>query len=386
MTIFGHMLFHELLTLALALPVAVYSLWILIYFRGWQKLKEFSPGFSTPSTPVSIVVAVRNEQHTIPMLLQDLLGQDFQPDFEIIIVDDASQDNTAGAIQPFLAKNKNVRLIHLPEDRDVKAHKKKALSKGIEAATYDIIVTTDADCRMGKKWLSTLVTFYEKKKYKLIIGPVAFHEEKNIFEKFQALEFASLVGITGASAAFRNPVLCNGANLAFEKSAFFDDDGYNSFSGYASGDDTGLLHKIKKKYGGKAIGFLKSAEAVVYTKAQPTPARFFNQRRRWASKTRHYNDFTTLALAIVAGLCSVSVVLSLLLSFFSSKFALVFIILFSIKTAVDLIFLIPVTAFFKKQRLLWLMVPMQVLYVFYVVFAGALSQSGKYEWKGRRVN
>src|SRR6185369_7897845 len=121
-------------------------------------------------------------------LLNDLFQQDFPSElFEVIVVDDFSADRTAEIVSSF--QNKNLRLLQLKnfisEDELSSSFKKKALEIGIQYATGDLIITTDADCRMNLNWLATIVNFFEEKRCNMIVAPVLIKDEKAFLQKFQ---------------------------------------------------------------------------------------------------------------------------------------------------------------------------------------------------------
>src|SRR5690606_17786384 len=127
-----------------------------------------------------------------------------------------------------------------------------------------VMVTTDADCRMGKDWLKTVVAFFEKKEAYMVSSPVVYSEEKSYFERLQTLEFLYLIGLGAAGIGNGNPTTCNGANLAYRKDVFYEMGGFNGIDNVASGDDELFLHKVAEKYADR-IHFCKSREAVVFT-------------------------------------------------------------------------------------------------------------------------
>ncbi|MGY0039991.1 glycosyltransferase [Pedobacter sp. NJ-S-72] len=109
--------------------------------------------------------------------LEALLAQDYNKALtEIIFIDDHSTDNTAEIVRSYASSG--VKLISLKENQALNSYKKKAIQTAIGQATGDLIITTDADCRMGTAWLKTIIAFYEEKRYKMISSPVAYDEEK----------------------------------------------------------------------------------------------------------------------------------------------------------------------------------------------------------------
>jgi cellulose synthase/poly-beta-1,6-N-acetylglucosamine synthase-like glycosyltransferase len=265
------------------------------------------------------------------------------------------------------------------------AHKKGALAAAIKEAKGELIVTTDADCFMGREWLSLLVACYEEKEAKMIAAPVCMTDEKSLLEKFQSLDFCGMMGITGAGISKGYMLMGNGANIAYPKKIFEAVKGFEGIDHLASGDDMLLMQKIAAAYPGQ-VHFLKNAEAVVYTKAQATWTAFIQQRLRWASKSSAYTQKgVTLQLAIVYLYCWNLLVSVLLIPFwpFAWKIALGQIL---VKIVADYLLLGTMTTFFNRKDLMRVFLPSQLLHIAYIVGIGTLGNLVKrYEWKGRKV-
>ena len=203
------------------------------------------------------------------------------------MIDDFSEDDTAAIVQQF----STVRLIQLKDviKEKINSYKKKAIETGIELATGDYIVTTDADCTVPPNWLRNFAWMIEQQQSEFIAAPVAMNEESSFIKLFQSLDFLSLQGITAASVGAGFHSMCNGANLCYSKRAFAAVDGFKDVDHIASGDDMLLMHKIQKQFPGK-IAYCNSAESIVFTNPVETIGEFFRQRIRWASKADKYDD------------------------------------------------------------------------------------------------
>src|SRR5438552_2515384 len=134
-----------------------------------------------------------------------------------------------------------------------------------------------------------IFSFYEEKDPVFIAAPVILQNNSSVLQMFQALDFLVLQGITAASVYKQFHSMCNGANLAYEKKAFEEVKGFESIDHIASGDDMLLMHKIRKKFPGR-LNYLKSKKVIVSTQPMKTWKEFLNQRTRWASKARFYDD------------------------------------------------------------------------------------------------
>ncbi|MES2445554.1 MAG: glycosyltransferase [Bacteroidota bacterium] len=364
----------------------IYVFVVATFIRGWAIIKVFKPNNNQAKTKVSILIAARNEELLIGKTLSDIIAQDYDKSLvEVIVIDDHSTDNTSKIISSYA--NEGVKLITLNEANALNSYKKKAIQTAIAEATGNLIITTDADCRMGPNWLKTIVNCYETNGYKMISSPVAYFEEKSFFEKLQTLEFSYLIGLGASTIGNNNPSTCNGANLAYEKEAFFEVGGFTGIDDLASGDDELLLHKMTAMYDRK-IGFLKNVDAIVYTHAKPTLSEFLQQRKRWASKTTKYKDKVVLILGASIWLFNLSILINAFLAIiFPASNSLQFLFIqLALKFIIELIFLIGITNFFKRKQLLFLLPILNIPHILYFIYIGILGSSGKYDWKGRMVN
>lgn len=360
------------------------------FIKGWTALRSFTYRKHQPIN-VSIIIAARDEAENIHKTIEDLLAQDYEKEFlEIIFIDDHSTDGTGAIIQAY--EPRGIRLISLNEANTINSYKKKAIETAIGGAKGDLIITTDADCRMGPNWLKTIVSYYQEGGYKMISSPVVYFEEQSLFERAQSLEFLFLIGMGASTIGNNKPSTCNGANLAYERKAFYEVGGFKGIDDLASGDDELLLHKMADKYGNK-IGFLKNHDAIVYTQAKPTLKEFIQQRKRWASKSTRYKNKAIIVLGVSVWLFNLSILLNLLggmvMLLFNMPAAqqLLYLALlqFCIKLLLEFLFLKKVTQFARRSELMRLLPLLNILHIVYIIYIGIAGNSGKYSWKGRMV-
>jgi cellulose synthase/poly-beta-1,6-N-acetylglucosamine synthase-like glycosyltransferase len=359
----------------------------------WLSNKPYQKQISTePLMSISIIIPVRNEAKNIINLLKDLENQSYPKDrFEVIVADDDSTDGTFALLKDF-QKITSLRLrINplLPTENNV-SPKKRAINSSIQLAYGDLIVTTDGDCRVEEHWLVTIAHFQAEKKAYLISSPVTFLNStdnaiQSLWQKIQTIEFSSLIG-SGACAMFAGkPNMCNGANLAYLKSIFHEVGGFLGNENLASGDDEFLMHKIAAQFPAK-VCFLKSQEAIVETQAHDSLKSFYYQRKRWASKWKHYNNLLTTALAVFIFLANFSLISAAILYLFHQIDAVNLLIIFSLKFSAELLFLILILGFLRKKSLIWLIPFVQLIYPLYVAFFGLAAQGkNEYIWKGRKL-
>jgi cellulose synthase/poly-beta-1,6-N-acetylglucosamine synthase-like glycosyltransferase len=365
----------------------IYGFLIVYYTVGWYRLPTYHPTkVNAFHTHISVIVPARNEGRNIPELLSDLLDQTLsKAHYEVLIVDDHSTDDTATLVEKFIEDHPalSLKLIRLTSEKRTTAFKKRAIEEAIRMSSGDLIVTTDADCRLGKRWLETLVAFYEEHKPKMVVAPVSYHNETSMFEKMQTEEFLSLIAITGGAIRMGHPIMCNGANLAYEKAAFKAAGGFGS-TRFSSGDDVFLMLRIRKLFGSNAIRFLKHREAIVHTEARKKLSDFLQQRTRWASKNKGY-EFNILVVSFTVYMVNLLILTGMVRVFLYPSWWPVLLTILVIKVLIDLPILVGIGNFVKRPGIIGYSIPLVVLYPFYIVLVGALGILGNYQWKGRKV-
>jgi cellulose synthase/poly-beta-1,6-N-acetylglucosamine synthase-like glycosyltransferase len=356
--------------------IGIYALLILYFFYGWCKLRLFADSRLKDSMPLSVIVACRNEEHNIAELLRCLIAQNYPTQkTEIILINDHSIDNTKRVALECIRDYGHIKLYDLPNGL---RGKKDAISFGVEKSGCDLIVTTDADCTMNQNWLRELILYYKEKKPKLISGPVCLKYEETIFQKFQALEFLSLIGSGAGAMGVHKAIMCNAANMLFEKSLYKQCCIKNDL---ASGDDMFLM-LCAKAQNKKNIQFIKSREAIVSTEAAKGIKSFYHQRVRWTSKSKAYKDPDIIFTAILVALTNIILGVSMIYSITNLTFS-DFTLLFLLKSVSDFILLFSVTRFFKSKKLMLYFIPLQIIYPFYIITTVLFGLIGNFKWKDR---
>ncbi len=370
----------------LILSGVFYFIIILSYTIGWFGLKNFIPENENLKTTLSVIIPARNEENNILSLLTDLQNQNYPSGlFEVIIIDDHSTDQTYYKAEKFIKDDNgiDIKIIRLESDTLSDTYKKNAITKGIEISKGELIVTTDADCRVQPDWLKTIAGFYEEKKYKMILGPVAYHNETTFFEKLQSLEFLSLIAVSAGASAIGKPIMSNGANLAYEKKAFKTAGGFTKDK-FSSGDDVFLMMKFRKIFGSRSIAFLKNNNSFVCTTAKKSLKEFVNQRIRWASKNKGFN-LNILFVSVTVYLLNLLLLTGVIISIFIPDIFPLIAIAFGIKLIIDIPILAGFVKFAKKSALLLYVIPVYLVYPVYITISGAWGIFGNYNWKERKI-
>ncbi|HEX6916108.1 MAG TPA: glycosyltransferase [Chitinophagaceae bacterium] len=365
-----------------------YATLILFYRQLFLRLRPFFPPDAGPTTRFSVIIPARNESLHIAGCVRSVYRQDYPRElFEVVVVDDHSTDDTAAIVKQLQSEFSSLKLVRLQDalqGRLLNAYKKKAIATAIPQSSGDWIITTDADCRMTSSWLRCYDAFIREQDPMLVAGPVRFINNGSFVSVFQCLDFLSLQGITAAAVSAGQHSMCNGANLAYRRSAFSEVNGFTGIDHIASGDDMLLMHKIRKRYPGRTA-YLFAPGAVVSTTPMPDWISFFNQRIRWASKAERYDDRSIIAVLVLVYFYNLLLLVFAVLSFVDSLYLELLLGSLVVKTVAELSFMIPVAEFYKEKKLLWWFPLMQPFHIVYMVVAGWLGKFGSYRWKGRKV-
>jgi cellulose synthase/poly-beta-1,6-N-acetylglucosamine synthase-like glycosyltransferase len=367
----------------------VYGALIDFYRRAWIAIPEFDASGKTSQTSISVLIPARNESANITSCIESLFSQSYPKHlYEVIVIDDHSTDGTSDIVKGVQYPALTLRCIRLSEltDRQTIAYKKLAIETGIRAAKGELIVTTDADCLFHPGWLATLAAFYEEKRAKFIAAPVRITGPARTFLSiFQTLDFITLQGITGASVYKKFHSMCNGANLAYEKQAFYEVAGFKDIEAIPSGDDMLLMHKIYNKYP-DAVFFLKSPQAIVSTRPETGWKGFIHQRVRWASKADRYDDKRIIRVLLLVYILNFMFAILPIAACWNSWWLWLLLIGLLTKTMLEFPFVYTVAGFFDQQTLMRWFPLMQPFHIIYTAVIGWMGKFGSYRWKDRKIS
>ena len=366
--------------LAMGLFVAYAGLVILLTV-GWTLASKPSvkvQRVDSDNRPlISIVVAARNEEQCLPSLLNDLRAQQYV-DFEVIIIDDHSEDRTSQICQKAAESDPRIRSVVASG-----VGKKAALSQGVGLSQGTIIVSTDADCRVGPHWLEAWTHIFIDDSVMLGFGAVSMTGPTR-FDRIQAMEFATLVGAGAATATLGKPTMCNGANLAFRRSAFVAVKGYAGNEQIPSGDDEFLMRKIESHFPG-SIRYCADSNVLVKTGTLATLPAFVQQRIRWAGKWKCNSSTTSKLLAVgvfCLHLCVLALPILLVTDTIKPSVVLLCILL---KFFAEFFFLCSLRPIILSRWSWVAFFVLQLVYSGYVVGVALWSQFSGFQWKGRRL-
>jgi poly-beta-1,6-N-acetyl-D-glucosamine synthase len=350
-----------------------------MYRHYWNKFPVLKNEERRLSVGISVVVAFRNEENSLPALLISLNKQVYPvTSMEVILVNDHSIDKSLRIAEDFVRTHPG---FHCFSNEQGEEGKKAAILKGVQHSRFSLIVVTDADCTMGDYWLSSLSAVFIREKADMIIGLVDMDVKPGLFNRFQEVEFLSLVASGAAAAAGGNPIYCNAANLAFRKDLLISYSDPLSGS-VPSGDDTLFMLRVKKDPS-RRIVLMKSVPGIVTTRGVVNIREFLNQRSRWASKSRYYSDRDILYTAGLVMAISIAWLFSAL-ALVMGKNPWLFPLMLLAKSLVDYLFLRDFLSFYDKRIKPVLFVIFETIYPVYIVISASLGLFSRYTWKERK--
>ncbi len=335
---------------------------------------------------VAVVVAARNEADNLPRLIECLVNQDYPAEkLQICIVDDRSEDRTPDILTRAAKNHPNLKTIRINEMRPGWAPKKRAIDTGIRNTTGELILLTDADCIPPPTWIKTMVAFYEPTTA-LVAGysPYRFPAGvPRLLQGMMALDNFSLAAISAASTGLGRPLTVTGTNLSYPRKIYNAIGGLQPIAKWISGDDDLFMQEIAKRRLGK-FSYALTPSAFVPAAGPKNWRKFWHQRIRYASKSRHYPLLMILGLVAVYGFNTFILIGSLSLLFFSSSTGFLALMLWLTKATGEYYFLRKAAIIFKEKALLKYFLPAQLIHPLYIIVFGLLGIFLRFQWKGKK--
>jgi len=370
------------LTLSLA---ALYLVTITLFLIGLRR--PASPGF-TGLPAITVVVAARNEEKHIGALLDDLSRQDYPGHlYEIIIADDGSTDRTAAIVHERMAGSASIRLLSISQCPAGFSPKKYALQQAVSQARGEIILATDADCRLGPEWARSMVRYFLPE-VGFVIGFSQYGrrgEKQNLIERLQAMDFIPLMGVAEGSCNLGLPFSASGQNLAYRRAAFLAVGGYSRVAHRVSGDDVLLLQLIRSHTSCRVV-FASHPGAFASSAPQPTLSELVNQRKRWASNGSFqlFLNLPFFAYLVMVYLYTAALFIGVPLSLLLHSHAGLFALALASKLAGEwTISWLSARRYGRTDLLPWF--PLWfIAQIPYIVWVGMLGTFGNFRWKDRK--
>ncbi|NNK81584.1 MAG: glycosyltransferase [Flavobacteriaceae bacterium] len=256
-----------------------------------SKVKPYTPkGIS-----ISVIVCAKNEAENLKTFIPFILEQEYSK-FELVLINDASSDNTLEVMELFKAENDNVKIVDVKNIEAFWGNKKYALTLGIKAATYDYLLFTDADCKpVSKNWIRDMSSAFTNSKT-IVLGFGSYQKIKNNFlNKVIRYETVLTAIQYFAFAKIGMPYMAVGRNLAYRKDEFFNAKGFINHMNVRSGDDDLFVNQVATKKN-TALCYSKSS----FTESIPekTFKSWFRQKRRHVTAAKYYKPLHKFTLGL----------------------------------------------------------------------------------------
>lgn len=292
---YNRLSFIVLIAFVVALLIQLFYHWGVFSRVAFYK-RKYPIKNDSELEPVSIVICARDAYEYLVDLVPALLKQDY-PDFEVVIVNDCSDDETEEYLKDLERKEPRIKPVQLRQHLNFFNGKKFPLSMGIKSAANDLIVLTDSNCMPSNDlWLRSVVDCYHKNT-EVVIGYSPYEHKKGLLN--QLIRFDALQqGLQYLSAALSgHPYRGVGTNLSYRKELFFRNKGFISHYTTSVGDDDLFIGQVARK---KNSEVLINAEDAIIT----APVRNFKlwtrQKSARYSTIPKYSLGAKLSLAMFA--------------------------------------------------------------------------------------
>ncbi len=280
--------------LGLFILITLVNILFYIGYFSFASAKEIplSPSAITP--PVSVIICAKNEAENLKNFIPSILDQNY-PNFEVILVNDASVDETLEVMEYFEALDPRIRLVNVQNNEAFWGKKKYALTLGIKKAKNSTLLFTDADCKPeSHMWISEMVSNFENNK-SIVLGYGGYIKNKGSFLNKLIRYETLLTAIQYFSyAKWGIPYMGVGRNLAYTSQEFYNQNGFATHLHIKSGDDDLFVNQAGTDQN-TAISFNKSA----ITRSIPDTSfsSWILQKRRHISTARFYKKKHKFLLA-----------------------------------------------------------------------------------------
>jgi poly-beta-1,6-N-acetyl-D-glucosamine synthase len=351
-----------------------YLILMVLTIIGWSKKRIISDNKNHHF--ISVIIPFRNEESDLKACIESVLKNKTAP-FELLLVDDHSEDNSLAIALSYEEKFNNVSVLKLSDTTG----KKAAIKLAIEQAKGKIVLQTDADCVVQSSWISSMACEF-KDEIKLLIGPVKVTKTDEYWNWFNQIEFGFLQAFTGAAANFSKPIMANGANLMYSKKTYWEFEESKLGAQYASGDDQFLLNHVKSHHP-NSIKYVNNQKSIVSTVFSSDWKDMVKQRSRWAKKKSTSNG-VDLLIGLLLLSSQFLLPTCLILSFFESEFIKLFWTVFVLKVGFEFALASIFMPFFNIKGMKY--IPLfTILYPFFITKVILLVRNHTNHWKGREI-
>lgn len=267
---------------------------VYFYLRYYLQVALYKKRGGSENLPaVSVIIAARNEADNLLENLPFVLNQDY-PNFEVVVVNDGSQDETQRVLEKFQEEHKQLKIVMRPHNEIHDAGKKLAITLGVKGATNERLLFTDADCKpVSKNWIRSMMGVDEGQN--LILGYSPYYRKKGFVNKIIRVDnFFTAMNYLGFALS-GNPYMGVGRNLSYTKTKFFEVGGFKKHYSIASGDDDLFVNEVATKENTRVC---IDKDAVVESIPKADWSSFWHQKRRHMYTGRRYKPIHKILLVL----------------------------------------------------------------------------------------
>ena len=275
-------------------------------------------------TPVSVIVCAKNEAANLERFLPAIIQQNY-PEFELVLINDASHDDTLEVMQQFAELYNNIKIVNVKPIETFWGNKKYALTLGIKASKHDLLLFTDADCKpVSKYWISEMVGHFDNNK-SIVLGFGGHTKVKNSLLN-KLIRFETLITALRyfSFTKIGMPYMGVGRNLAYKKDLFFKANGFMNHMRIKSGDDDLFINQVATS---KNVSICFKKNSFTTSPAKTSFNEWLSQKRRHVSTAKYYKLKDKIALALIYSLQLIFWILALVLLVTTHQWLLVIIFL-----------------------------------------------------------
>ncbi len=274
----------------------IHLVFYVFVYSGFAFRKKKQALENTPSPAVSVVICARNEEEFLQKNLPYILDQDY-PEYEVIVVNDCSSDNTQNILNELQKKFPRLRSLVIQEDKVYKHSKKLPLTVGIRSAQYEYLVFTDADCRpAGRNWLKAMIGAFDDNT-EIVLGYGGYGKKKGLTNYLIRMDTFQ-IGLQYLSLAIAGmPYMGVGRNLAYKKSLFLKQKGFAPYCHIPSGDDDLFVNKAATRFNTRIAS---GPDSVTISEPKESLKEWVRQKRRHVSTARYYKFSTLFILGTIS--------------------------------------------------------------------------------------
>ena len=366
----------SILLIAILIQLFYWAVWVMRFYLFLKKEQSTEHSGKSP-LPVSVIICARNEAANLKKNLPEILAQDY-PEFEVIVVDDDSEDDTEAVLTNLQADHPNLKVIKHLKDRSAPSGKKQALAEGISKAKNEILLLTDADCSPASKDWIHLMQENLRDRVKIGLGYGPHRKLPGFLNKLIRYETVYTAVQYFSASVWGYPYMGVGRNLAYRKELYEEVGGFATHEQIISGDDDLFINSVSQF---DNIAIIVSEKSFAYSDPKVTWRQFYRQKLRHSTTGKYYKWRDKMILGAVMA--------SHFAIYLSFIFLLVLDFRFDILIGlVSLRFLIMIIvygvilrAFKEKDLLIWIPFLDFSLILLQISLAPALISSNTTKWK-----